>query len=58
MVGLLDDDPEMEGTRVHDVEVIGPSAAVTMHPEAKVALCVASPGRPAARLARRRAARA
>lgn len=48
--GLLDDDPRTRGTRVHGVEVVGPSAAIHDHPEALVCLCVASPERPLGRL--------
>jgi sugar O-acyltransferase (sialic acid O-acetyltransferase NeuD family) len=51
VVGLLDDDPDMQGRSVHDVEVIGPSEAVHDHPAARVAVCVASPGNPEGRLA-------
>ena len=43
---MLDDDPGMLGARVGGVEVIGPSEAVHDHPDALVALCVASPGNP------------
>jgi sugar O-acyltransferase (sialic acid O-acetyltransferase NeuD family) len=50
VVGLLDDDPRLHGTRVHDVEVIGPSDAVHDHPDALVCACVASPGNALGRL--------
>jgi sugar O-acyltransferase (sialic acid O-acetyltransferase NeuD family) len=51
VVGILDDDAAMWGRSVGDAEVIGPSTAVHYHPEALVALCVASPAGPRARLA-------
>ena len=51
VAGVLDDDPGMLGARVGGVEVIGPSQAVHDHPDALVALCVASPGNPRGRLA-------
>ena len=51
VAGILDDDPAMLGRAVGGVEVIGPSAAAHDHPDALVALCVASPGNPGGRLA-------
>jgi sugar O-acyltransferase (sialic acid O-acetyltransferase NeuD family) len=51
VIGVLDDDPGLEGCRLHGVEVIGPSAAVHDHPDAMVTACVASPDDPLRRLA-------
>jgi sugar O-acyltransferase (sialic acid O-acetyltransferase NeuD family) len=51
VVGGLDDDPAMLGREVGGAEVIGPTVAVHDHPDALVALCVASPGNPGGRLA-------
>jgi sugar O-acyltransferase (sialic acid O-acetyltransferase NeuD family) len=50
LVGVLDDDPGKRGTRVLGVEVIGTSAAVHDHPEARVIATVASPADPLRRL--------
>jgi sugar O-acyltransferase (sialic acid O-acetyltransferase NeuD family) len=50
VLGLLDDDPAKHGTRVHGVEVIGPSGAVHAHPDALATACVASPDDPPRRL--------
>jgi sugar O-acyltransferase (sialic acid O-acetyltransferase NeuD family) len=50
VLGLLDDDPRLHGSRVHGFEVIGPSAAVHDHPGTLVAACVASPDEPTRRL--------
>lgn len=50
LLGLLDDDPRLHGTRIGDVAVIGPSEAVHDHPEALVTACVASPDNPLGRL--------
>ena len=46
LLGLLDDDPAMQGRLIHGVEVIGTSESVHDHPEAQVAACVASPDDP------------
>src|SRR5690242_3198562 len=43
LLGFLDDDPSKRGTVVDGVPVLGSSALVHEHPEAKVLLC---PGRP------------
>jgi sugar O-acyltransferase (sialic acid O-acetyltransferase NeuD family) len=51
VMGLLDDDPAMSGRTIHGVEVIGPSDVVHDRADALVAVCVASPERPAGRLA-------
>ncbi len=51
VIGLLDDDPHMQGRRIHDAQVIGPPDAVHDHPDALVAACVASPHNPGGRLA-------
>jgi sugar O-acyltransferase (sialic acid O-acetyltransferase NeuD family) len=51
VVGLLDDDPSRYGSKVHGVEVLGPSDAVHDHPAARAVVCVASPGNPGGRLA-------
>jgi sugar O-acyltransferase (sialic acid O-acetyltransferase NeuD family) len=51
VVGILDDDPQRHGTLVHDIRVIGSSDAVHEYPETLVTVCVASPARPAGRLA-------
>jgi len=51
LVGLLDDDPTIEGRRIGGVEVLGPSALAHDHPDALVAACVASPADPLRRLA-------
>jgi sugar O-acyltransferase (sialic acid O-acetyltransferase NeuD family) len=50
LLGFLDDDPAKQGTAVDGVPVLGPSALVREHPEAKVVLC---PGRPDNYVARR-----
>jgi sugar O-acyltransferase (sialic acid O-acetyltransferase NeuD family) len=50
ILGLLDDDPGLHGTRIHGLEVLGPCDAVHDHPEALVAACVASPAEPTRRL--------
>lgn len=48
--GILDDDPQTHGRRIHGVPVIGSSEMVHEHPGARVVLCVASPGNPTGRL--------
>jgi sugar O-acyltransferase (sialic acid O-acetyltransferase NeuD family) len=50
ILGLLDDDPRLHGSRIHGFEVLGPCDAVHDHPEALVAACVASPDEPTRRL--------
>jgi sugar O-acyltransferase (sialic acid O-acetyltransferase NeuD family) len=50
VVGLLDDDPRRQGSRVHGLPVIGPCHAVHSYPEASVGVCVASPNDPLRRL--------
>jgi sugar O-acyltransferase (sialic acid O-acetyltransferase NeuD family) len=49
-LGILDDDPAKQGTRVLGVEVVGPAEAVHDHPDALVAASVASPADPMRRL--------
>ena len=51
VLGVLDDDPRRHGSRMHDVEVIGPCEQVSEHPDALVCACVASPDDPGGRLA-------
>src|SRR6185295_8042628 len=51
VVGILDDDPGRHGARVHGIEIIGPAALARELPDARVCACVASPGRPAGRMA-------
>jgi sugar O-acyltransferase (sialic acid O-acetyltransferase NeuD family) len=50
VVGLLDDNPALHGTRIHGVEVMGPCEAVHDHPSALVLACTASPGEPMRRV--------
>jgi sugar O-acyltransferase (sialic acid O-acetyltransferase NeuD family) len=50
LVGLLDDDPRRQGSRIHGLPVIGPCRAVHSYPEASIAVCVASPNDPLRRL--------
>jgi sugar O-acyltransferase (sialic acid O-acetyltransferase NeuD family) len=50
ILGVLDDNPELHGRAVGGVPVIGDSSAVHEHADAKVAVCVASPGDPLRRL--------
>jgi sugar O-acyltransferase (sialic acid O-acetyltransferase NeuD family) len=51
VLGLLDDNPSMQGRVVGGAPVIGGSAAVHEHPDAMVVACVASPDEPGRRLA-------
>jgi len=51
VVGVLDDDEDLAGRRLHGVAIIGPAAAAHDHPEALVTACVASPRNPRGRLA-------
>jgi sugar O-acyltransferase (sialic acid O-acetyltransferase NeuD family) len=48
-VGVLDDQPSLVGTEVDGVPVLGASALVHEHPDAKVVVCVANAHRPAGR---------
>jgi sugar O-acyltransferase (sialic acid O-acetyltransferase NeuD family) len=50
VLGLLDDDPRLEGTAVNGTPVIGPAQAVHDYPEASVVASVASPRDPFRRL--------
>jgi sugar O-acyltransferase (sialic acid O-acetyltransferase NeuD family) len=50
VIGLLDDDPGLHGSRIHGVRVVGSCDAVHDHPEASVVVCVASPDEPMRRL--------
>jgi sugar O-acyltransferase (sialic acid O-acetyltransferase NeuD family) len=50
LIGLLDDDPELRDTQIHDVPILGPCSAAAEHPEALVVACVASPDDPLRRL--------
>jgi sugar O-acyltransferase (sialic acid O-acetyltransferase NeuD family) len=50
VLGLLDDDPHLHGSRIHGFEVLGSCEAVHDHPEALVTACVASPKEPTRRL--------
>jgi sugar O-acyltransferase (sialic acid O-acetyltransferase NeuD family) len=49
-IGLLDDDPELRGTLIHGVPILGPCSSAVDHPEALVVACVASPDDPLRRL--------
>ena len=51
VVGILDDDPGRRGALVHGVEVIGPAALARELADVRVCACVASPDRPAGRMA-------
>jgi sugar O-acyltransferase (sialic acid O-acetyltransferase NeuD family) len=50
ILGLLDDDPRLRGSEIKGVPVLGPCEAVHDHPDALVAVCVASPSGPMRRL--------
>jgi sugar O-acyltransferase (sialic acid O-acetyltransferase NeuD family) len=50
VVGVLDDDPQKLGSRLHGAEVIGPTGSVHDHADAFVTACVASPDDPSRRL--------
>jgi len=50
LLGLLDDDAALHGTRVLGAPVLGPLDAVHEHPDALVVACVASPADPPRRL--------
>lgn len=50
LLGLLDDDPELHGTEMLGVPVLGPCAAAREHRDAALVACVASPDDPMRRL--------
>jgi sugar O-acyltransferase (sialic acid O-acetyltransferase NeuD family) len=50
VLGLLDDNPAMQGRTVGGVEVLGGAALVHEHADAAVVACVASPDEPGRRL--------
>jgi sugar O-acyltransferase (sialic acid O-acetyltransferase NeuD family) len=50
LIGLLDDDPELRGTRIHEVPILGPCTSAAEHADALVVACVASPDDPLRRL--------
>ena len=50
LLGILDDNPALRGTRVGGAEVLGPAEAVHDRPDALVCACVASPQDPLRRL--------
>lgn len=49
LLGYLDDDPALEGTRIGDHRVLGPISEASAYPNARLVLCVASPRSPGAR---------
>ena len=51
VLGLLDDDPELHGRRIHGIPVLGPAETVHEHPDAALVASVASPDDPLRRLA-------
>ena len=50
LLGLLDDNPELHGSRILGAEVLGDSSEVHARPDALVVACVASPDDPLRRL--------
>ena len=49
LLGFLDDNPELHGTTVSGVKVLGPLSAVHDHPDAGVVVCIANPRNPGVR---------
>lgn len=39
ILGIVDDDPSLHGTSVHNVPIVGPLEAVTAYPEAQLLIC-------------------
>src|SRR4051812_11617534 len=55
VVGIVDDDPSLHGTSVHNVPVVGPLEAVTAHPDTQLLVC-AGQGRARSKIVARLAA--
>jgi sugar O-acyltransferase (sialic acid O-acetyltransferase NeuD family) len=49
LLGFLDDDPALHGTRVSGLPVLGPLSTVAEHPAARVVVCIANPRNPGVR---------